>query len=248
MTGIRQISQAIARGPGTTALECHPDPLPEGFGITHRWEPYAANLEPGDALGAVTLNFLEDLIGSADMVPNAMGSTGASGPSYQMIGNQVAMGFGAPRRLMTPLDRAQPHTLVTLIRPQANPYSALSVFLGGRSDVGNRGSVFFTADDRWSMNAGLGIIHDAPVKHGQWQIVTAVFDGANSVLRVDGAEMAGNAGTEATDRLILGSFATLGGPVNAFMGPTYFAPLAWNATQRAEFETWLRKINRLPFT
>lgn len=248
MVGIRQVSQAIARGPRTTVLECHPDPLPEGYGITHRWEPYAANAEPGDTLNGVTLTYLKDLIGSADMVPNAMGATGATGPGYQLIGGQCALGFGAPRRLMTPLNRSQPHTIVAMIRPLAGGYTALSVFLGAQSTVGARGSVFFTSDGKWSMNAGVGLVNPAPVKGGQWQIVTAVFDGANSVLRIDGEEVTGNAGTEITDRLILGSFALLGGPTVCYMGPVYYAPVAWNAIQRAEFETWLRGINRLPFS
>ncbi len=241
-----RISSVTISGEGTLGLRCTPDPLPAGFGITHRWEPYAADALPTDPGGSGVLASLPDLVGSADMVPNAMGSTGATGPSFHVIGGQVGMGFGAPRRLMTPLARSQPHTIVALVRPRTEGYTALSVLLGAATTAGARGSVYLTADGLWAMNAGSTISNSAPLKGGQWQIVIAVFNGPNSVLRVDGVETTGNAGSEVADRLILGSFANLGGPLVAYLGSVYYASSAWTLTQRNDFEAWLRKVNRLP--
>lgn len=248
MAGIRQQVQTAARGNGTATLPCYPDPLPDGYGITHRWEAYAANAEPTDPGGPGVLTFLPDLIGTSDMVPNALTSTGATGPQYHLIDNQVALGFGAPRRLMTGLNRAQPHTLVALLRPRNEGYTAISSVLGASTVTGVRGSVYITADGKWAMNAGNTISLSAAIKGGKWQVLTAVFNGANSVLRVDGEEITGNAGTEVADRLILGSFAELGAPLVAYMSAIYYAPAAWTPAQRANFENWVRAINRLPFS
>lgn len=241
-----RISQVTIRGSGTLGLRPAVDPLPEGFGITHRWEAYTANVEPGDTFAdAPLLPFLPDLIGTADMVPNAMGSVDATGPALQLIGGQVGLGFGAPKRLMTPLIRSHPHTLVALVRPRVEPYTDLSVILGAQSTSGARGSVYI-AGGKWSMNAGQGLSTDAAVKGGQWQVLTAVFNGASSALRVDGEDITGNAGSETADRLILGSFALLGAPTVMYLASVYYAPVAWTLTQRADFEAWLREINQLP--
>lgn len=248
MSGIRQISQSIARGPGTLALECHPDPLPSGFNITHRWEPYAANAEPTDPGGAGLVTYLQDLEGSADMVPNTLGVTGASGAQLHIIENQVALGLGPNRRLMTALNRSQPHTLVTAVRPRGEGYTAIAALFGAATTAGARGSVYITADGQWAMNAGSTLLNAAPVRGGKWQIITAVFNGPDSALRIDGAETVGNAGTEVADRLILGSYATLSAPMAAYMGPVYYSPTAWSPVQRANFETWVRTTSRLPFT
>lgn len=242
----QRIRQATFRGAGTLELLCTPDPLPAGFGITHRWEPYTANLEPGDTLGSSPiLSSLVDLIGTAHMVPNAMGSTGATGAPYQIVNDVPGLAFGAPRRLMTPLDRSQPHTLVALVRP-ASGISALSAILGASTTAGSRGSLYLTSDGRWAMNAGNTLTNPAAVKGGQWQVAMAVFNGSNSVIRIDGQEVAGNAGTEAADRLILGSMATLSAALNGYLSSPIYAPVAWDAIQRADYETWLREINQLP--
>lgn len=241
-----RISQVTIRGSGTLGLRPAVDPLPAGFGITHRWEPYTANLEPGETLGSSpVLSVLRDQVGAADMVPNAMGSTGASGAPYQLVNGQPGLAFGSPRRLMTPLDRSQPHALVTLVRP-ASGISALSAILGAATTVGSRGSLYLTSDGRWAMNAGNTLVNEAPIKGGQWQVAMAVFNGPSSVLRIDGVEVTGNAGTETADRLILGSMATLAAPLNGYIASVYYAPVAWNASQRNDYETWLREINGLP--
>lgn len=244
MAGIIQISPGVATAAGAASLPVFPDTITD-YGWTHRYEAYAAPQDIGASVPT-----LKDLIGTSDATPNggpgtSGGSAGALGFVDQRIGVQLG---GLSRYATATFAQGAACTIVGLLRPTSAAYTpGEQKYLFAKS--GGTGSRNVWLDGQsWNINGGGTLSLANSVKNGVWQIVTAVFNGASSVLRVDGQEVTGNAGTDAPSGLTIGAQAALT-PTNTltcWFGAAYFAPRALTPAERAAFEAQLRTLHRLP--
>ena len=102
---------------------------------------------------------------------------------------------------------SQPCTLVTaFIARETNAF----IFDGLRA---NRGSlvVLATAGNRMRGYAGSALLSSQPVVFDEWNIATVVFNGTDSVIRLNGVEVQGDAGNEDMDGLTLFASGNISG-------------------------------------
>lgn len=244
MDGLMNLSTAIAIAPGTADLRCDPDEITD-YGWTHRWEAYAV---PND-IGA-TASFLEDLIGNNDATPN--GGGGQSGATAGVVGFQnekICLQLGGTNRYATgAFTQGAACTMVGLVRPKGDPYPpGTQNFLFAKSAGSGARNVWLDGQ-AWAINGGSTLTLPNSVKNADWQVVTAVFNGPSSVLRVDGQEVTGNAGTDAPTGLTIGATAALlpAATLTAWFAAAYFAPRALTFAERTAFESEVRRLHRLP--
>lgn len=102
----------------------------------------------------------------------------------------------------------------------SQPYT---VFIVGRADTGGSNKAFFdgatnrseiyygVANTRLSVHAGATLQSSPAQAPGAWHYFTITFNGASSVIRQDGAQVAaGNAGTQSITGFTIGASQTLG--------------------------------------
>lgn len=132
--------------------------------------------------------------------------------------------------LTSTLSISQPYTMVWAGRSNGRlpnesldgPFVCDGGPTGNRAIIGWNSSGTIGDNGRLFMFASAAV--DAPVgetAYNEWAVVTAVFNGASSVLRANGSQVAsGNPGANAIGSLTLGSrFNTSGAPATFFEGP-----------------------------
>lgn len=231
MTGIMQISTAITSGPGVADLEFVPDEMPAALSIAHRWEAYAAVQDIG-----------EKVLSSRDIIGGKLltAASAATAPTLVLDQGQLAFEFDGvddALRGIGLIQRAQPYT-ITVVARALDVAAGAHVVIGGGGTNG-RGAIFADGAN-WRANAGSSFGLVGAVDVTAYQIVTVVFNGANSVIRVDGSEIAGNVGAENATDFLLGC---LGGGSSYFKGrvrAVYYAARAWTAAERKLAEDTIR--------
>lgn len=97
----------------------------------------------------------------------------------------------------------QPTTIYCVSRLSA---TATKIMYGGTAANHH---LFVAAAGTWQMNAGT-VYNSSVASDASWHVFGALFNGASSLLRVDGvASTAGNAGANTLDRLIIGNFGSV---------------------------------------
>lgn len=138
----------------------------------------------------------------------AGGGTSATAPTLvdDAVGGFRALEFdGAADGLGLAHTGPQPYTLMILARMRSLP-AGNKILYGAGS--GTNGNIFISGSlGTWQANAGAGLNVPATgsgVPDTGWHVITAVFNGATSRLRVDDSAITGDAGTTAPTSMIFG--------------------------------------------
>lgn len=230
--GIMQISDTTAGGAGVFDLPLFVHPLPVA-GWSRRHVAYAVPQDPG-----ATIASWADLAGGAPLTPNGQGGTASTAPLLVSEGSTPHMEFTGTAAMGVPMPIAQPHTIIVCARLTAQP-TGLGVLTGSKAATPNRASQFLDASTNlnWRSNAGSSIGSTVTASTTTFQTLTTVFDGANSIFRVDGVEVAGNAGSEARSHLTVATWDTQGlNRLACRISEIVVYPFALNAFQRGQVE------------
>lgn len=236
MAGIMQISPTIAAGAGIFDLPLVVHPIPVA-GYTRRHVAYAVPQDVGATVAAWT-----DLAGGTPLTVNGQGGTASTAPVLASDGGVPAMEFTGTASLGTAMPLNQPHTIVVCARTVGTP-SALGVLTGGTASSPGRSSQFIdpSTGPQWRSNAGASLGSTVNASAVDYQVITTVFNGASSVMRVDGVETTGTTGTDARTILTLATWSGAGANRLACrIAEILVFPFALDLTQRAAVETAVR--------
>jgi hypothetical protein len=146
--------------------------------------------------------------------------------------------IGTTDALLTSVAQAQPN--VVFVVGQANTTGVNSRFYDGIGGT-NRQIAFVNATGPvWSLFAGLTVSSGTP--NTSWHVLTAIFNGASSFLRVDGTQViADNPSTKGVDGFTIGNHNGLANPLNGdiYAMLNYNRLLAMSEIQ--QIERWLGK-------
>lgn len=131
------------------------------------------------------------------------------------------------------LDQPQPLTLFLVVKSDLTDGT-------NRQPIGNVSTddVVFTNANQWRMYAGTEV--GGPTLDTNPHVVCAVFDGAASVLSVDGAETTGlNPGANPSTTLMLGAGSGYSSPWDGWIGQVVWFPRALGAADRSLMVSFL---------
>ncbi|TVU61561.1 LamG domain-containing protein [Paenarthrobacter nitroguajacolicus] len=194
-------TEAAFTGPKITSLPLAVHDLPVS-GYKRRY--LAKNLQLTD--GAAVNAWPDMVAGGAalETVP-----TYGAAPTAATVGTIKAVSFnGTTQGLKTSAVMNQPHTLVIVAKLQDSGVTGIRIIAGGRlgSDTAVENAVLGTSGTAPSKILFLegGSTVNGPAADQAWHVFIGVFNGASSVLSVDGTEVSGNTGTARRDILTLG--------------------------------------------
>jgi hypothetical protein len=153
-----------------------------------------------------TVNKWPDLVAggaSLDPVP----TYGLAPYAGTVDGIQSVTFNGTTQGLKTSAVMNQPHTLVMVAKLRDAGITGLRIMAGGRlgADIAVESATLGTSGNAGSKNYFLegGTSFAGPTADTAWHVFIGVFNGASSVLAVDGTETTGNTGTARRDILTL---------------------------------------------
>lgn len=198
-------TDAAFTGPKIASLPLAVHDLPVS-GYKRRY--LAKNLQLAN--GATVSTWPDMVAGGAALDPVP---TYGAAPTAATVSGIPAVTFnGTTQGLKTSAVMNQPHTLVIVAKLQDTGVTGLRIIAGGQngSDPAAENAVLGTSGTAPNKILYLqgGSTINGPAADQSWHVFIGVFNGASSVLAVDGTEVTGNTGTARRDILTLGYHRT----------------------------------------
>ena len=208
------------------------DPVPVTADLHAHFDATQLDLVDGDAVAQ-----WDDVSGNAR---HATQATAAARPTFRKSSGGTWVSFdGVDDYLATAswTDLSQPNDIFFV--GAASNYSGSSIFLDGLDASHEHSVVLYASGPSWRLDGGTLLSGGTPSPSPH--VFHAHFDGASSTLRVDGVQViAGNAGTESINGLILGGYHGLNGLwLNGLLGEVLLYSATLSTTDRDAVEAYL---------
>lgn len=183
------------------------------------------------------ISTLYDISGNGNHLTQA---TGSAKPTYRATTGPNSKpcadfdgGDSLARIFPTPL--VQPNTFFAVFQ--------LDTATGVLTDNtgGGAGRVFATYGDPWQIDAGVGLVHTAVRRTGEWVLSEGVFNGASSRNTIDGITVNGNAGTNSWDGVTMSGNWLGGNPIDGRVAEFIIYNANVLDADRASVRAWLCK-------